>query len=125
MIMQLKNIQHDFDTPAGDVGVTVRLGTKWSHQLPDTVMDLWECPQGHKGDCVEPQCQWRGTARILGSWVGPFDQLPPALLSIEHNNDCRTVDGLAESMLRGYGDKFSAESVVTALIYVRTVRAPE
>ena len=116
---RLMNIKHGFDLKVGDVGVTVRKGDKWSRYSAGTELELWNCARGHKESCEEAGCRREGTGRILGSWVGEFGNLPPNLLSIEHNNMARDANTLKEMMVAGDGS-IGDRDIVTALIYGRT-----
>ena len=119
MSIQLKNIKHGFDVNRGDVGVTVRKGTKWSGYREGTMLDLWECEEGHPGDCATyGKCLYRGSAKILGSWVGRLVELPPSLLAMEHNIEARDMSVLKMMLILGYG-QISDDDIVTALIYER------
>lgn len=120
----------EVDLPkSGEVAVTVRLGSKWQAAGTGEVVELWECEKGHGGDCPdmvdvpdEPDtgreaCRLRGHAKVLGWWSGVFQKLPPQLLAIEHSYNARTLAGLAGEMAQAYGDSFTLDSQVTALIF--------
>ena len=49
---QLKNINHTFDIEFGEIGVTFRKGWKWSNVKKRTLLELWNCPKAHSGDCT-------------------------------------------------------------------------
>lgn len=114
---QLKNINHSFDVKLGDVGVTIRKGTKWYDKGLGTKMELRVCPKGHDGIC-NSLCTNAGMGEIIGRWKGAFANVPDALMSIEHNIECRNKDKCREMMERGYGS-LSPHDTVTALIYLR------
>jgi len=133
--LQLKNVQHDFEVPIGEIGVTVRLGDKWFqafrshiHDRDGFVVDLWQCPQGHSGECVATGpansdgtgvvCKFRGTAKIIGAWRGKLIHVPDTLLALEHEKSSRNFMGLLFSMRRAYPN-ISSHDYVTALIYTR------
>jgi len=115
---QLKNINHTFDTPLGDVGCTIRKGSKWYDESIGNEVELRNCPKGHDGDC-NSLCHHAGTGKIIGHWKGPLINLPPTLLAMEHNVQARDPEKLREMLERGYG-KICNEDIVTALIYIRT-----
>ena len=122
---RLMNIQHSFDLKVGDVGCTIRRGSKWSKVPVGTELELWNCPKAHPGECTEQPlpglqvaCKCEGKGKILGSWMGKFIRLPDNLLSIEHNNQCKDFDALTDMMVRAYPD-IKLGDIVTALIYER------
>jgi rubredoxin len=114
----LKNIDHTFDVEVGDVGCTIRKGTKWSEVPPDEHLTLWNCPHPHSGDCDPFECKHEGSGNVVGFWLGEFGKLPPSLVAIEHNKSARDMDVLREMMKVGYG-KINDDDIVTALIYER------
>ncbi len=130
-LRQLKNVAHDFEVAVGDVGVTVRLGAKWQVAGTGEVVELWRCDTPHDDDCPETflddnagrhdLCAQQGHGKILGWWTGAFEDLPVALVAIEHEAACRhKIKALYASMVRAYGsDAFKSDSIVTALIYSR------
>ena len=130
-MLQLKNVQHDFDVVPGDVGVTVRLGPKWAKAYddePGRFVDLWQCERPHDGACPETvsneggygtRCLGRGTARLIGYWYGKLAYVPAGLLTLEHEREARELSGLLTSLARAYGSRVTWDSEVTALIYER------
>lgn len=116
---QLKNIDHSFDVSLGDVGCTVRKGSKWydwanvGHE-----MELRVCPKGHDGEC-NSLCHNAGVGKVIGWWKGELCALPPALLAMEHSIKARDKEVLRSMLEAGYGGICDADTV-TALIYIRT-----
>lgn len=110
--LQLRNLDHGFDVPVGEVGVTVRNGHKWSvtQGLEFNLVEQYSDPD--LDDKVV------GQGKVLGFWQGKFKNLPDSLLSIEHNNQCRNYFNLLHTMETAYPG-FTEDSEVTALIYER------
>lgn len=113
--------------PSGEVAVTVRLGAKWQKAGTGEVVELWECDHHHDGDCpyTEPGlaeangecCLLLAHAKLLGWWAGEFNDLPRNLLMIEHSYKARFIEGLAKQMHAAYGEAFTEDAQVTALIF--------
>jgi hypothetical protein len=132
--MQLKNVQHDFETPVGETGVTVRRGFKWASVATSTQLELWRCEVPHHGDCPvnsdapeegedrNKNCAKQGTGRVVGHWVGQLKDLPARIIEQEHEEKSRTYSGLMFSLRRAYGPQLSDNDYVTALFYIRQSR---
>lgn len=119
--LPLKNIQHDFEVEIGDVGVTVRKGSKWADSVDMglTDVELINCGEPHTGDCTQEKgCVYCGTAQLLGYWYGSLENIPKGLLALEHEKASRTYEGLLYSLKRAYGE-FDEKDFFTALIYLR------
>jgi hypothetical protein len=114
---QLRNINHGFDIEKGDVGVTVRKGSKWYDFSTGKEFELRVCPAGHDGEC-NSLCEKVGHGKKIGGWRGALAQLPKNLLSIEHNIEARDYEKLVLMLEKGYGS-ISPSDTVTAMIYVR------
>ena len=111
-IKELKNLDHSFDISVGDIGVTIRLGNKWSLN-PGEVFHLVEQYSNERKD------EYVGQGKSIGFWYGKFSELPEKLLQIEHNIEARNKEILYNMMKAGYGDQFDIDSHITALIYER------
>ena len=110
--ISLKNLDHSFDLRLGEVGVTVRAGTKWQIDV-GTKFKLVE-------QYTDNSMEFRvGYGKAIGWWSGKFNDVPQPLLSMEHNVAARDRWVLFNMMQAGYGDDFSGKSIVTALIYER------
>ncbi|KKM22253.1 hypothetical protein LCGC14_1627260 [marine sediment metagenome] len=120
---QLKNIDHTFDTALGDVGCTIRKGSKWYEESISNELELRNCPRRHDGVC-NSLCHHAGTGKVIGRWKGSLLNLPPALLAMEHNIQARDPEKLRVFLEQGYG-KICNEDTVTALIYIRTEKKEE
>ena len=116
-MQQLRNITHGFDVAKGDVGVTIRKGSKWYEHPDSNRMELRICPAAHDGIC-NSLCKNAGIGRKIGGWKGRLIDLPPNLLAIEHNEEARDYEKLKLMLAAGYGS-VKDDDVVTALIYVR------
>lgn len=113
----LKNIDHTFDVVDGDVGCTIRKGTKWTEMSVGEMFELSNCSKAHIGDCSS-DCSNEGLGICIGYWYGELKNLPPALLSIEHNKSARNIYTLKKMLRAGYGE-INGSDVFTALIYKR------
>jgi hypothetical protein len=114
----MRNINHTFDVEKGDIGVTIRKGGKWYEKLGiGTEFELRVCPGPHDGVC-NSLCKKVGTGETRGLWKGRLLNLPPSLLSIEHNTQARNIEVLKEMLEIGYGS-ISDQDIVTAVIYLR------
>jgi len=121
--MQLKNLQHGFDTEVNGIAITIRLGAKWQRSIGELI-DLWECDYPHAGVCTYnlARCHQRGTAMVIGWWYGRLADVPESLISLEHEESCRTTDGLTVALVRAYGEDVIMNEdspMVTALVYLR------
>jgi len=114
---QLRNVNHGFDIDKGDVGVTVRKGSKWYDYRDNDKFELRVCPAGHNGVC-NSLCKKVGVGRKIGAWRGTFANLPKNLLKIEHNRKARDKETLRSMLEIAYGS-IAPNDTVTALIYVR------
>lgn len=120
--IQLKNVNHSFDTKLEEVGVTIRRGEKWAKYIPGTKIELWCCSKFHLGKCSKRKgCICEGEGIILGYWVGTFDILPKTLLRLEHHKEYRNKNKLFEAMKKYY-KMFTMGHIITALIYYRTTK---
>lgn len=119
--MPLQNINHSFDIPMGDVGVTIRKGDKWDKVPVGTSLMLWRCTHAHPGVICHDDigCRFCGSGTTLGSWYGEMVNLPASLLSMEHNVEARDYNILMGMMQDAYGQDFDENTDVTALIYKR------
>ena len=116
-LMQLKNINHTFDVGVGDVGVTIRKGSKWYDVRECDEFELRICPKAHDGVC-NSLCKLVGLGKKIGNWKGTLKELPNALLKIEHNKKCRNREVLRQMLEVAYKD-VGNDTIVTALIYIR------
>lgn len=119
--LPLQNIDHGFDVERGEIGVTIRKGTKWAHVPRDAELVLFNCGEAHSGECTPATCRYCGEGVKRGHWVGKMKHLPKSLLALEHNTEARDLEVLNRMMRTAYGDDFGPETVVTALIYERTI----
>lgn len=116
---ELRNIKHTFDTSVGDVGVTIRLGTKWADETPrGTTLLLYNCDEAHIDACDVHGCEFCGTGAKIGHWTGMLKELPASLLVMEHNEQARTMEGLMSLLNIAYPGIMVTDHI-TALIYQR------
>ena len=118
-MIQLKNINQDFNVNIGDIACTIRLGFKWSYYNIDTPISLWNCSFPHTGYCTEQTCSLCGEGIIIGHWCGAFADIPKSLLAIVDNINARNFNTLLEILKINYGHVTKKDNV-TALIYLRT-----
>ena len=117
-MLYLKNVNHTFDLLVGDVGCTIRKGSKWAKVPIGETLELMNCNQPHQGTCGE-DCKREGTGKAIGSWLGKFQELPRNLLQIEHNIAARDIVTLKEMLEVGYGS-IAEDDIIIALVYQRT-----
>lgn len=107
-LLKFKNpIFHD------GLNVTVRLGTKWdkffykhnSNLDPKGVMLADE-----NNNTVKP-----GVIEAVN--VNYFTKISNATLKLEHDPLCRDLNGLYKAMKAAYGDRFTANSLVTIVFF--------
>ena len=117
----LMNLRHNFDTPMGEVGLTIRCRFKWAEVPDGTDLTLSRCEVGHPGEqcTVEKGCTSQGTARVVGRWVGRFKDLPARLIALEHSGEDRLYPALLKTMEMAYPG-FTDHDHVTGLLYLRT-----
>jgi hypothetical protein len=114
----LRNIDHAFDVELGDVGCTVRKGTKWAEVPSGELLELMNCPTAHPDEC-HAGCYYEGLGEKIGHWVGPLKGLPKSLVAIEHNVKARNIVMLREMLETAYGE-LNDDDIYTALLYIRT-----
>lgn len=114
----LKNVEHEFDVAVGQIGVTVRRGFKWAQVPRGTTVELYYQHSPEKGLSDE----FRGTAEVVGHWVGQLHNIPARVIEMEHEASSRLYSGLVESLKRGYGP-FEENEYFTALFYRRVTVA--
>jgi hypothetical protein len=104
---------HTLDVNVGDEGSTVRNGFKWADLKPSELIELCVClptPEDH---------HIQGTAQIVSTWFGRFQDIPARLINKEHEVRSRQYSGLFASMQHAYGDSFTEDSPVTVITYKR------
>lgn len=99
-----------FDNPRFHQGlnVTVRLGTKWAFNV--RVGDTVNLARASGGSVIQ-------TAIIQGIVMCKLDELPEALLALEHDPSCRTREGLRDELARVYKLDINDDAWVVALIF--------
>lgn len=99
----------------GQVGSTVRNGSKWM-QYKGEFLDLCECvPDG-----TDIMHLITGRGKIINKGMCPFREIPARIVELEHCADARTYSGLLAAMKRAYPN-FTELNVVTWVEYVRIV----
>lgn len=109
---QLNNL-HEIDVEVGQIGTTVRRGSKWADTPVDSVIDL--CVTRREG--VPPAVE--GTARVIRVQKYVFESIPAKLIEEEHEAASRMYSGLLNSMRWAYGPEFSETEEVVCLSYER------
>ena len=111
--MQTLHSLHPIDTEVGQLGVTVRLGSKWADLVTHAdQLELCVCTEDGMHIVV-------GHGTVEEVWCSPFYQIPARVIELEHEESSRVYSGLIHSMSRAYGSKFDEESTVTVLTYLR------
>ncbi len=95
----------------GTTQITVRRGDKWARHLAENEFDPG-IPV-HKATDLTPL----GYAKVLGVMYCKFDEIPHGLLEHEHDPACRTLPGLFREMQRVYGGDFTADEMVTVIVF--------
>lgn len=92
--------------------VTVRKGRKWSDRLEVGEHVTLAATNG------DSPCQY---AAVVGLLRCRLADCPPALLALEHDPSCRTLEGLLEALRAAYGRDLCDEqllgSEVTVVLY--------
>ena len=121
--MQTLDNLHTIDIQLGEVGTTVRLGSKWAARLSvGEKFRLQESLFREHGADGSPILESTivGAGQVTKMWQGKFEDIPFWVIEAEHDESSRSYEGLRESMERAYGeDKFNVASHVTALSYIR------
>lgn len=103
------------DQEVGQLGVTVRNGSKWMQYNSD-FMDLCECVI-HSSETVH---LITGRGKIINKGMCPFREIPARIVELEHCADARTYSGLLIAMKRAYPN-FTDQNIVTWIEYIRVV----
>lgn len=121
---------HSLDCAPGEVGSTVRLGTKWLDKVADApflVLCVCSdrcldsvCYNNPEGRTCE-NCSREGTGEVLEVWSGKFFDIPARLIEMEHEVRSRLYSGLKASMTKAYQSDFNEDSLVTVVTYERWV----
>jgi hypothetical protein len=90
----------------GGVNVTCRNGYKWADALHEIV----------KVADTDNVSEWQ-YAHILGVMTMKLDKIPETILSLEHDPECRTTDGIITEMKRVYGDELKDDAPTTVLFF--------
>ncbi len=90
------------------INVTVRHGLAWADSLDEE-------PLVYHSD-FEAENDYLGWAHIKGVLTCRLFQIPPGVLTCEHDPSCRTKKGILAEMVRVYGD-VTEISEVTVLFF--------
>jgi len=96
--------------PAGVVQSTVRVGTKWRDDLKGKVAPRIPCV-GLDGVEI-------GTATVVGSLFGSFKDFGYIGSTVNHQENCRDVDGLIDVLSECY-PKFNPETDQISVIFFK------
>jgi len=102
----------NLNTEVGNLGITIRNGSKWFNDKHET-LDLCVCGK----DGLDHQIVGHGKVEFKEEYQ--FRNIPARYLEFEHCEDSRTYSGLFKAMKRAYGDDFSEDSIVTVMGYLR------
>lgn len=111
--MRTLHMLHTLDVEPGEFTSTVRNGFKWADLKIGEQIELCVClptPQDHVVS---------GIGEVTELWFGRFEDIPARLIANEHEVQSRAYNGLYASMVRAYGETFSAKSPVTVVGYQR------
>ncbi len=101
----------------GDINLTVRLGDKWLKQanVGDNIV-ICKTPEEEGGTATATQL---ANAVIVGQMFLPFSQIPPSLLKLEHDPECRSFAGLVRAMTAAYGTSFDINTADVTLLFFK------
>jgi hypothetical protein len=107
-----KNILYfsNFNLREREAQITVRRGVKWADL---EVGDIVFTTSTNKPEGLVPF--YDGFIRVLDVKVYKFKDIPPELLEKEHDDNCKTIEGLFEEMSNVYGNNFNANEIVTVI----------
>lgn len=96
-----------FDNPSMREGLnlTVRNGWKWARHN-NTYVYLTD---GNTGEVVD--------SVLINTVTLTFKDIPNWVLEFEHDENCRTKNGLYEAMIDIYGQSFDVNSAVTLVFF--------
>ena len=100
--------------PAGVVQSTVRVGQKWRDDLAGKVAP--------RISCVDLDGTVLGTATVVGTLYGSFKDFAYIGSNVNHQENCRDVDGLIDVLSECYPD-FNPETNVVTVIFFKYVSA--
>lgn len=113
----------------GTTQITVRRGDKWARALADNefepgipvhnvTVSKTKITDGEPSVKLETVAQVPlGYAAVLGVLYCKFDEIPDGLLQHEHDPACRTLPGLFREMQRVYDSSFTADEMVTVIVF--------
>ena len=88
------------------INVTCRNGYKWADSMGN-IVNL----QNTDGTTDY------GMAHILGIMVVKLNKIPESVLSMEHDPNCQTLDGIITEMKRVYGKDLKDDAPTTVLFF--------
>ena len=92
----------------GQLGNTVRRGSKWAN-----------VPKGHVIDLTEgPDHKYMGAGRVVKVWTGPFNEVPAVVLDRNHSGS-QSYSSVLAAMRNAYGAEFTEDEIVVFLDYTR------
>lgn len=105
---------HRIDTKVGEIGVTVRDGSKWYNIVaPGDKIELCECTEDREVHSIV------GHGEVIQLYMGKFSNVPAKYIEFEHEKTSRIYSGLLKSMRKAYGEDWFEDSLVTVLFYKR------
>jgi len=110
-IPPVMHMLHACEINVGELGSTVRKGTKWADRRGP--IELCVCTREPENHTIV------GAGVIQYVWVGQFGEMPARLLAMEHELSSRIYTGLLESMRRAYPG-FAETELITVVVYKRT-----
>jgi hypothetical protein len=106
--------------PPGVVQTTVRVGAKWRDDLKGTVQPRIPCFETGK----ESEGSI-GEATVVGTLFGSFKDFGYVGSVINHQENCRELDGLAEELAKFYPDFDPETSQITVIFFKYTPNQTE
>jgi hypothetical protein len=100
----------------GGLNVTVRLGTKWYENFAEGNTDP-SLLEPISVDLADVSGFKVGNGLIEAVDVGYFHNIPQSILDLEHDESCRTLNGLYQELKKCYGNNFHAGSLVSIVYF--------
>ena len=103
---ELRTLLFSNPTFHSGINVTCRNGYKWADAMGELV----------KVEDTDGIVEWR-YGHILGVMTVKLNKIPECILSLEHDPNCRTTDGIITEMKRVYGDELKDDAPTTVLFF--------
>jgi hypothetical protein len=121
--MRTLHTRRPLDVAPGELGVTIRRGSKWSGATPGEDIELCSCVEVASLGSLDTEFYHDvvGYATIQHVRRTMLRHLFAWEVAKQHVAEARTWDGLLEGLARAYGESLSDYETITVVRYVRTV----